>query len=230
MSASSSSSPPSVSLKVVVVGSTGATGTALVAQLLQESAIARISALVRKAPPASDTASDGDGAKLEHRVVDFDNLKSTADGVFNGVDVVFCTLGTTRKVAGKAGFIKVDHDYVLEAAQLARDAGVRHFSIVTSQGASASSLFLYMSVKGKVEDALRAMKWPHLTILQPGMLDRPNSQRIIERIAASIIPALPVSTLACAMMRNAIAQAQADKSADGSVTVLSNGEIKKLGA
>jgi oxidoreductase len=225
MNASSSS----LSLKVVVVGATGATGTALVAELLQESAITVLTVLVRKAPASAD---DG---KLVTRVVDFDNLKGTAAGVFNGVDVVFCTLGTTRKIAGKEGFIKVDHDYVLEVAQLARAAGVRHFSIVSSQGASASSFFLYMSVKGKVEDALRAMHWPCLTILQPGMLDRPNSQRLLERIAASIIPALPVSTLARAMVRDAIAKADdffhpKTEAAYGEMTVLSNAEIKLRGA
>jgi hypothetical protein len=47
----------------------------------------------------------------------------------------------------KEGFIKVDHDYIVGSAKLAKAAGCEHFSLISSQGANANSWFLYMKVK-----------------------------------------------------------------------------------
>lgn len=42
-------------------------------------------------------------AELEQHTVDMDKMESTAAPYFQGVDVVFCALGTTRKVQGGGG-------------------------------------------------------------------------------------------------------------------------------
>ena len=44
----------------------------------------------------------------------------------------------------------MDHDYVLSAARLLKEAGTRELHLLTSQGASAGSWLLYPSTKGKV--------------------------------------------------------------------------------
>ncbi len=87
------------------------------------------------------------------------------------VDQVICALGTTMRRAGsEAAFRAVDRDLPLAAARLAREAGARHFLLVSSLGADPRSRVFYSRVKGEVEEALRAMEWPGLSIVRPSLL------------------------------------------------------------
>lgn len=108
-------------------------------------------------------------------MVDFERLGEHA-AAFQGHDVGFCCLGTTRAKAGAVsgeppdprasrglvpssacpadpafppqdGFIRVDRDYVAQAAELARAGGCKHFVLQSSRGANAQSRFLYLRVK-----------------------------------------------------------------------------------
>ncbi|XP_058858772.1 oxidoreductase HTATIP2-like [Acipenser ruthenus] len=50
------------------------------------------------------------------------------------------------------GFIRVDHDYVLNSTKLAKAGGCSHFNLESSKGADITSSFLYLKVKAcKVE-------------------------------------------------------------------------------
>ena len=106
--------------------------------------------------------------RVEQKVVDFDNLAQHGES-FTGVDTDFCCLGTTRGKAGKEGFIKVDYDYVLESAKLLKDANCSDFHL-TSKGSNKDSWFLYPSTKGKVEEAVKEVEFPRLTVYRPGLL------------------------------------------------------------
>ncbi|CAF1578967.1 unnamed protein product, partial [Rotaria sordida] len=64
-----------------------------------------------------------------------------------GADVHFCCLGTTRGKAGVEGFRRVDFDYVVGVARLAKQEDCKHFHLVSSQGANENSFFLYPQVK-----------------------------------------------------------------------------------
>ncbi|KAL2301708.1 hypothetical protein Nmel_011099 [Mimus melanotis] len=86
------------------------------------------------------------GIVPEQAVVDFERLGEHA-AAFQGHDVGFCCLGTTRAKAGADGFVRVDRDYVAQAAELARAGGCKHFVLQSSQGANAKSHFLYLRVK-----------------------------------------------------------------------------------
>lgn len=106
-------------------------------------------------------------------MVDFERLGEHAEA-FRGHDVGFCCLGTTRAKAGavsgtpggagalpalspaaltplcphlQAGFVRVDRDYVAQAAELARAGGCKHFVLQSSRGANPRSPFLYLRVK-----------------------------------------------------------------------------------
>ncbi len=87
------------------------------------------------------------------------------------VDIAFCCLGTTRKQAGSDdAFRRVDHDYVLAFAQLARRHGCQRLIVVSSLGANPRSPALYPRTKGQMEQALLAQSWPRLAIVRPAML------------------------------------------------------------
>ena len=74
------------------------------------------------------------------REMDFFNVSDA----FRGMDVGFCTLGTTRRDAGgAAGFRIIDYEFAMHAATIARVHGTREFVVVTSTGANINSLMLY---------------------------------------------------------------------------------------
>lgn len=199
--------------------------------------VRQISAAVRRAPAAAAAAADESEPRIKYVTIDYDSMLSDkADNTeFRAIDVVFCCLGTTRKDAGSAeAFIKVDHDYVLAAARLALSAGVPHFSIVTASGSNADSWFLYMQTKGKVENALKALNFSHLSIFQPGLLLRPDNTRFGEKLATWFMPALPTATLASAMLQDALNQArpagEAPPHGRHDVEIFGNNAIKQLAA
>lgn len=49
------------------------------------------------------------------------------------------------------GFFRVDHDYVLKSAELAKSGGCTQFHLESSRGADKNSNFLYLKVKVSTE-------------------------------------------------------------------------------
>eukprot|EP00884_Botryococcus_braunii_P022503 jgi/Botrbrau1/8937/Bobra.0148s0050.1 len=138
---------------------------------------------------------------------------SRARQAFEGADTVFCALGTTRGTAGSAdAFVKVDLTYVSEAARLAKEAGVRHFSLVSSGGANAkmpaSNLLplhplLYVRTKGQAEEAVKAAGFPRTSIFRPGLLERGDAARGVEKVFSYILPSIHVRDVARVMILDA---------------------------
>jgi uncharacterized protein YbjT (DUF2867 family) len=146
----------------LVAGATGLVGGELVRQLATHPAYATVQMLTRRVP---DTLLPG----VEPLVVDFERPDAYADQLT--ADDVFCALGTTmRKAGSRAAFRRVDHDYVLDIARLARARGARHFLLVSSLGANPASRVFYSRVKGEVEAAVQELGYPSLTIVRPSVL------------------------------------------------------------
>lgn len=150
---------------VLVVGATGLVGRECVLQLLSDRGVQRVVVLVRR--PL--TGIPDPEHKLDTRIVKFDRLDEAGDAF--RVNQVFCALGTTiRRAGSQRAFREVDHDYPLATARLAREHGARHFLLVSAAGASTRSPFFYSRVKGELEDDLKAMGFPSLTIVRPSLL------------------------------------------------------------
>nr|XP_022313459.1 oxidoreductase HTATIP2-like isoform X1 [Crassostrea virginica] len=163
-----------------VVGYTGETGKELVKALSATKPFTRVVLIGRRKSSVTDKLGEG----FEEKVVDFDHLEDYRDA-FAGCDVGFNCLGTTRsKSGGKEGFIKVDHDYVMRTAELARASDCKRFLHVSSTGSDKNSCLLYPQTKGQVEEELKDLQFEHLSIFRPGFLicDREES-RIGEKIA-----------------------------------------------
>ncbi|NXG48334.1 HTAI2 Oxidoreductase, partial [Psilopogon haemacephalus] len=166
-------------------------------------------------------------------VVDFERLGEHA-AAFQGHDVGFCCLGTTRAKAGADGFVRVDRDYVAQAAELARAGGCKHFVLQSSRGANRHSRFLYLRVKGEVENLVQAVGFDRCTILRPAvLLCKRQESRPMEWVAqqflgvvARVFPtaySIPVETVARAMVACVVQPGK------GKVEVLENGAIHELG-
>jgi uncharacterized protein YbjT (DUF2867 family) len=172
----------------IVAGATGLVGGECVARLLQEPRYQRVIVVARRKPDAAIRSR-----KLEQVIVDFENLGEVA-GVLEG-DHAFCALGTTiRKAGSQAAFRRVDHDFVLRFAELARAGGATHLSCVSALGANRSSPFFYSRVKGEVEAALREQAWPSLAIFRPSVIAGARAEsRPIERLSERMLRLAPAA-------------------------------------
>lgn len=170
--------------KVVVLGSTGLIGQEVTKLLLDSPEIAQVIAPGRR-------AANIDHKKLNKIVLEMDRLDEKAD-IFEGASAVFCCLGTTmRQAKSRAAFMQVDFDYPLLAAKAAHARGVKHFILVSAQGASNRSPFFYSRVKGKLEQVLRQIPFERLTIARPGLLlGRKTGERPLEDMAGWLMRGL----------------------------------------
>lgn len=102
-------------------------------------------------------------------VIDFEQLEDYPE-LFKA-DCLFSCLGTTRKQAGSiAAQRRVDFDYQLQAAKMAKSSGVEHMLLVSSSGANAASGSAYLKMKGELEIEVRQLEFNRLAILQPSLL------------------------------------------------------------
>lgn len=166
----------------LVLGATGLIGKELVKILSESGQYEKIQLLVRRPIELESKIC------VEH-IVDFERLHNY-DELFRVTDV-FCCLGTTiKKAKTKEAFRKVDYEYPVEAAKLAKKNGAEKFLIVTAMGANSKSRIFYNRVKGEVEDDIRKVNLPSLHIFRPSLLLGERQEfRVGEKLAekASVV-------------------------------------------
>lgn len=166
-------------MKALVIGATGATGKELVGKLLDDPDFHEIHAFSRRNLPATHP-------KLTVHVIDFEKPEDWRDLVKG--DVAFSCFGTTLKDAGsKANQWKVDHDYQLDFAKAAKENQVEDYILVSAYGAHPKSKLFYSRMKGALEEAAKGLHFNKITIFQPGMLERKESERTGEVLGGKII-------------------------------------------
>jgi uncharacterized protein YbjT (DUF2867 family) len=167
----------------LVLGATGLIGGHLVRLLAAQPEYGRVVALVRRPTGLRHP-------KLAERIVDYERLAEARDAF--AVDDLFCCLGTTIKKAGSQdAFRRVDYDYPMAAARLAKEAGVKRFLLVSSMGADPRATVFYSRVKGELERDLAALGLPALLIFRPSLLLGERQEvRVGESIAAALMRAL----------------------------------------
>ena len=176
-----------MSRRLLLIGATGLVGGHALALALADTRIAHVVAPTRRALPPHP--------KLENPIVDFEALPR--DAAWWAADGAVSALGTTIRVAGsQAAFRRVDVDYVVETAALARAAGVRAFALNTALGASPSARNFYLRCKGEAEQGIEALGFPALTLVRPSLIGGERAQsRPMERLGIRatnlIAPLLP---------------------------------------
>ncbi|WP_436517517.1 NAD(P)H-binding protein [Ekhidna sp. To15] len=150
--------------KAVVIGATGLVGRQLVRLLVKEDKYEQITIVSRRPHEIKDP-------KLVELIVeDFDDLKDHQSKL-NAHDF-YCALGTTRKQAGsKEAFLKVDVEYPITFAKIAKSqTDFNQLLVVSAVGANSSSPLFYNKAKGELEDRLQALDLKALKIFQPSLL------------------------------------------------------------
>lgn len=193
----------------LILGYTGAVGSALLEELVKSDKVNSIVCLGRR-------QAAYDHHKIQFVQADLTKLVNHLDA-FSGISRVYCCLGTTMKQAGsKDAFKLVDYNMVVDAANIAKQAGVTHYSVISAVGANAKSNVFYNRVKGAAENAIEVVGFDRLSIYRPGLLlGERRKTRIGELIGAAILPfiqwtfptrfrTIHVRTVAKSMLLNSI--------------------------
>ena len=211
----------------LVFGATGATGRAVVQELLSgRSDVGRVITIGRRGID-DDVKSTLDGTRLEEVVVESLDCLKGRDGhdtiaenvkervlAQGPVDIAYCCLGTTRGVAGSAdAFRKVDVEYVDISASFAKSCGVKVFGLISAQGASKTIWasdwkpfhgLLYTKCKGLAEECVLKQGFRSTILMRPGLLDREESARFGERMFRGILPTIKTRDLARVMINQSM--------------------------
>jgi uncharacterized protein YbjT (DUF2867 family) len=152
--------------------------------------------------------------RLANRVVVFPRMAEQLKGLV--ATDAFCCIGTTIAEAGtQEAFRAVDLDAVVQFARAARALQVSRFVVVSSVGADPRSKKFYLRTKGEMEEAVAAVGFASLDILQPSLLSGPRKQlrplELAGRVLAPLVNpfltgrreayrAIPAQTVARAML------------------------------
>lgn len=172
---------------LLIAGATGLVGRIVLARALADPRVCHVIAPTRSALPPHP--------RLINPIVDYETLSPDAD--WWACDAVICALGTTRAKAGSdEAFRRVDHDYPLAIATVARTHGAQAFALISAIGANPGSRLLYNRTKGEVEASIAALDYPSYTIVRPGLIGGDRAEfRLAERVSEAILrvlgPALP---------------------------------------
>jgi len=210
----------------LLAGATGLVGRELLSLLLESRDYATVHALVRRTSPHIDATP-----RLKIHEVDFARLP-----LLPAVDDVFIALGTTIKVAGsKQAFRRVDFDFVVAVARIARAHGASRLGVVSATGADPGSRVFYSRVKGEMEAEIVRLGYDSVVIAQPsfitgdraalGQAPRPG-ERWVARLLGPLGFLVPRELRPIPAQAVAAALLAAVRDAHPGVRVLKSGEMR----
>jgi uncharacterized protein YbjT (DUF2867 family) len=166
----------------VIIGATGATGRELIQLLLSNNTYDHVKLFLRK-------STGIEHHKLEEHCVDFNQLEAIKQQITG--DVLFSCLGTTMAIAkSKENQFEVDYTYQYEFANLAAENGIKNYVLISSIGANAHSMNFYLSMKGKLDEAVKKLDFNSCSILRPGPIDaqgKRTDQRSMENSSINVL-------------------------------------------
>jgi uncharacterized protein YbjT (DUF2867 family) len=174
-------------LKIVLFGSSGLVGSQVQQQIAQHE---RLSAAQLLCP----------SRKVGPQMIDFSSDLALGELLSGAQSLIWC-LGTTLKKAGsRSAFEEVDLNLPARVFALARRAEVSRVFLVSSEGASQSSLFFYSRIKGELESKLQELRFFESVVYRPSLLIGKRSEpRRLESLAQSVLPRLPWGHITLAM-------------------------------
>jgi len=165
--------------KAIVAGASGLIGSEILKILLNDPIYSEVLAIVR-------TPMELNHPKFNQIAVNFDKLADFAH-LIEG-DVIFCTLGSTRKkTPDLAAYRKIDHDYPVKLANIAVENGINQFHLISALGADHNSSNFYTKMKGETEEDVKSSGVNALVIYRPSLL---TGNRVETRFAEGIMQRL----------------------------------------
>jgi uncharacterized protein YbjT (DUF2867 family) len=169
--------PSLKSKSVALLGATGMVGGQLLTLLEGEVSIRKIVLLGRSFP-------ESEHPKVVKVKADFQDAEFLTE-TLKGIDVIFCCIGTTIKVAGsEEAFRKVDYSIPVAVANAGVEAGVKKFLCISSLGADFNSRNFYLKTKGEMERDIVSLPYQKVALVRPSLLLGHRKEfRLGERIA-----------------------------------------------
>ena len=201
-------------MNILLLGATGVVGQQVLAQALHHPRVTKVFTPVRKPMPMQHD-------KLSQFQLDFAHIEAQLATQVNlkEIDAVISALGTTMKQAGsKDAFRKVDHHYPLKFAEIAKQNHISTYVLNSAMGANSDSMVFYNQVKGELEQALKDLHFPSLTLVRPGLIDGNRDEfRLGEKLALNVMRPLngllpkswrlsPAQNIAKALLQSALEQ------------------------
>ncbi|ABN67032.1 predicted protein [Scheffersomyces stipitis CBS 6054] len=171
-------------MSAFVLGSTGLVGLQILKVLDSSTAFKKVSTVSRRLP----SVTSGKINSIEKK--ESEEWPAIIEKEAKDYSAFFSAFGTTRAAAGSAdNFKKIDYGINYEAAKAAKAAGVETFVLVSTIGANAQSSFLYLQVKGQLEEDIIALKFPRTIILRPGILlgERETSKGLLNNLSVGVL-------------------------------------------
>jgi uncharacterized protein YbjT (DUF2867 family) len=153
-------------MKVILFGATGMVGQGVLRECLLDPAVTRVLAVTRG--PTGQRHE-----KLRELVLaDVSDLAPVA-GELGGYDACFYCLGVSSVGMSEADYTRVTYDLTLNVARVLIERNPGMTFLFISGGSTDSSeqgRVMWARVKGKTENALRAMPWKASFMLRPGYI------------------------------------------------------------
>ena len=204
-------------LSIVMLGASGAVGGVAALALSQLPEIKQLTLLNRKELPALLLP------KVIQLIRDVTDPKDYSQ-FLSGHQAAICCLGVGQpSKVSKEEFVKIDKTAALAFATACKQAGVRHFQLLSAVGADAKSNSHYLQTKGELQDAIIALGFERTSFFQPSMILTPtNRYGFSQGVMLAVWPSLSavlqgglrkyrginVATLGCAIAKNAITAGQ----------------------
>ena len=160
----------------LLIGATGATGKEVLKELQSNEEINLIH-VVHYRPVTLENKE-----KVFEHIIPFEKL---LDLRLEGIDCVFCCIGTTIKKAGtRDRFAQIDRDFVIDLGRWSKIMNVGSFHVISAMGADKDSSIFYNRIKGEMEEGLIRLNLDSLYIYHPPLLKaKRNEFRLGEQIA-----------------------------------------------
>ena len=166
-------------MRILLLGATGLVGGEVLQQALDHEKVTQVIAPVRRQLPVAHE-------KLLVPIINFDDF--SADAKSWQFDAVICALGTTMKKAkSRDMFRKIDYDYPVAFALLAKQKKAEIFALNSAMGVNSRSAFFYSKVKGELEEQLQLLDFDSLILVRPGLIEGERDEfRLGEGVAIKV--------------------------------------------
>jgi uncharacterized protein YbjT (DUF2867 family) len=174
-------------LSIVMLGATGAVGGIAAQTLSQLPEIKQLTLLNRKEISALSVPKV---VQLTRDVTDPNDYSQ----FLSAHQVATCCLGIGQpSKVSKEEFVKIDKTAALAFATACKQAGVRHFQLLSAVGANSKSSNHYLRIKGELQDAIVALGFERTSFFQPSMILTPtNRYGFSQGVMLAVWPSLSV--------------------------------------
>jgi uncharacterized protein YbjT (DUF2867 family) len=146
-------------MTVAIIGATGATGMICTRLLLRQVEVSQVISIGRR--------STG----IKHfKLMEVSLLEEELASIRRADAFVSCIGTTMNKAGSRQAFRKIDYELPVGIAALLKNRGCQVAAVLSALGADASSSLFYTSVKGQMEESIKAIGFKSTSIFRPSFI------------------------------------------------------------